>query len=102
MYTNEVSPEYLRSLNTPDFTEQQIAQFAEQSQAVVRQQESFIKAHPTIAIFRFATEGSQTRDGGVTSEVQCRWTSHWKMVGLYASRTKAITPFMPMAERRRS
>ncbi|MVW89259.1 hypothetical protein EI969_25550 [Pseudomonas sp. PB101] len=65
MYTNEVSPEFLRSLDGPDFTEQQIAQFAEQSQAIVRQQESLIKAHPTIAIFRFATEGSQTRDGGV-------------------------------------
>jgi hypothetical protein len=64
-YTNEVSPEYLQTLDTPHFTEQQIAQFDEQSQATVSQQQAFVKAHPSIAIFRYATEGSQTRNGGV-------------------------------------
>jgi hypothetical protein len=64
-YTNEVSSEFLRRLDTPHFTEQQIAQFSEQARAVVREKQAFIDAHPAIAIFRCATEGSQTRMGGV-------------------------------------
>lgn len=38
LYTNEVSPEFLRSLNDSPFTEQQVAQFGEQAQAIIRQQ----------------------------------------------------------------
>ena len=42
LYTNDVSPEYLRSLDNPHFTEQQIAQFHEHAQVVVRQQQAYI------------------------------------------------------------
>jgi hypothetical protein len=63
-YTNSVSPEYLRGLDKPHFTEQRIAQFSEQARAVVCLGQAYIDTHPAIAIFRCATEGSQTRDGG--------------------------------------
>ncbi|WP_223549391.1 hypothetical protein [Pseudomonas sp. A-B-19] len=68
LYTNDVSPEYLRSLDNPHFTEQQIAQFHEHAQVVVRQQQAYIDTHPAIAIFRCATEGSHTRNGGVIQQ----------------------------------
>ena len=64
-YTNDVSPEYLRKLDAPCFSEQELAQFDEQSQANIRLQRTYIDAHPAVAIFRCAAEGSQTRDGGV-------------------------------------
>ncbi|MBV7478360.1 hypothetical protein [Pseudomonas sp. PDM31] len=67
-YTNDVSPEYLRSLDKPHFTEQQIAQFNEQARAVVCEQQTYIDTHPAIAIFRCATEGSHTRNGGVIEQ----------------------------------
>lgn len=65
LYTNDVSPEYLRSLDIPHFTEQQIAQFDEQGRTAVCEQQAYIDAHPAIAIYLCATEGSQTRMGGV-------------------------------------
>lgn len=65
---NAVSPEYLRSLDTPHFTEQHIARFDEETQATVREQQAYLDAHPAIAIFRFAAEGSQTRKGGVIQQ----------------------------------
>lgn len=67
-YTNEVSPEFLRSLNDSPFTEQQLAQFNEQAQAIIHQQQAYAKAHPPLAIYRWATEGSQTRNGGVIQQ----------------------------------
>jgi hypothetical protein len=67
-YTNSVSPEYLRGLDKPHFTEQRIAQFSEQARAVVCLGQAYIDTHPAIAIFRCATEGSQTRDGGVIQQ----------------------------------
>lgn len=65
LYTNEVSPELLRALDKPSFSEQQLAGFNEQALAVVNQQQAYAAAHPPIAIFRVATKGSQTRNGGV-------------------------------------
>jgi len=67
-YTNEATPEHLRSLDKPYFSEQKIAQFDEHAQSVVRQQRNYIKSHPAIAIFRCATEGSLSRNGGVIQE----------------------------------
>jgi hypothetical protein len=67
-YTNEVSPEFLRSLNDSPFMEQQLAQFDEQAQALVRQQQAYVIAHPPVAVYRWATEGSQTRNGGVVQQ----------------------------------
>jgi hypothetical protein len=67
-YTNKVSPEFLRRLNDPPFTEQQLAGFNEQALAIVNQQQAYAEAHPPIAIYRAATEGSQTRNGGVIKQ----------------------------------
>ena len=65
LFTNEVSPEFLRTLDKAPFTEQQLADFNEQALATVNENQAYAKAHPPIAIYRVATEGSQTRDGGV-------------------------------------
>lgn len=65
LYTNEVSPEFLQSLDKSHFTEQQLADFHEDALAIVNQRQAYINAHPPIAIYRVAAEGSQTRNGGV-------------------------------------
>lgn len=65
LYTNEVSTEFLCTLDKSPFTEQQLADFNEQALAIVNENQAYAKAHPPIAIYRVATEGSQTRDGGV-------------------------------------
>lgn len=65
LYTNEIPPEFLRTLDNSPFTEQQLADFNEQALAIVSQQPAYAATHPPIAIYRVATEGSQTRNGGV-------------------------------------
>lgn len=65
LYTNEVSPEVLRTLDKSPFTEQQLAGFNEQALAIVNENQAYAKAHPPIAVYRVATDGSQTRNGGV-------------------------------------
>lgn len=65
LYTNEASPEFLRTLGNSPFTEQQLADFDEHALAIVNENQAYAKAHPPIAIYRVATEGSQTRNGGV-------------------------------------
>jgi hypothetical protein len=67
-YTNEASAEYLRRLDDSPFTDQQLAGFDEHALASVNQQQAYAQAHPPIAIYRVATEGSQTRDGGVIQQ----------------------------------
>lgn len=64
-YTNDVSAEFLCRLDDSPFTQQQLARFDEQTLAIVNRQQTYQKAHPPIAIYRVATEGSQTRKGGV-------------------------------------
>jgi hypothetical protein len=61
-------PEFLRTLDNSPFTEQQLAGFNEQALAIVNQQQAYAKAHPPIAIYRVATEGGQTRNGGVIQQ----------------------------------
>ena len=68
LHTNEVSPEFLRTLDKSPFTEQQLAGFNEQALAIVNESQAYAKAHPPIAIYRVATEGSQTRNGGVIQQ----------------------------------
>ncbi|MFP3518602.1 hypothetical protein SB766_20690 [Pseudomonas sp. SIMBA_077] len=65
LHTNEASPEFLRTLDTSPFTEQQLAGFNDQALAVVNDSKAYVKAHPAIAVYRVATQGSQTRNGGV-------------------------------------
>lgn len=67
-FTNEVSPEFLLRLDDSPFTEQQLAGFSEQALAIIRQRQAYAKAHPPVAIYRWATEGSQTRNGGVIQQ----------------------------------
>lgn len=67
-YTNEVSPEFLRTQDKSPFTEQQLADFNEEALAPINQQQAYKMAHPPIGIYRMATEGSQTRNGGVVQQ----------------------------------
>lgn len=68
LYTNEVSPEFLPTLDNSPFTEQQLAGFNEQALSIVNRLQADIKAHPPTGIYRMATEGSQTRHGGVIQQ----------------------------------
>lgn len=64
-YTNEITPEFLRTLDKSPFTQQQLDTFDKQSLEAVSQRQAFTAAHPPSAIYRVAAEGSQTRQGGV-------------------------------------
>ncbi len=68
LYTNEVSPELLRRLDVSPFTEEQLAGFDDEVMAIIRQQRAYAEEHSPRAIYRVATEGSQTRDGGVIQQ----------------------------------
>jgi hypothetical protein len=70
MYTNEVTGDFLQSLDTPTFTSEQIAEFHEDAVAIIRKNEAYCLDHPPIGIYRLATEGSQTRNGGIVQETQ--------------------------------
>jgi hypothetical protein len=67
-YTNEVSPEFLCRLDDSPFTEEQLAGFNNEVMAIIHQQQVYAEEHPPCAIYRVATEGSQTRDGGVIQQ----------------------------------
>lgn len=67
-YTNDASADFLSHLDKPRFTEQTLAAFNKQALEIVNQQQAYIDAHPSIAIYRIATQGSQTRDGGVIKQ----------------------------------
>lgn len=64
-YTNELTSEMQAAMDQPVFTEEQLAVLSDEVLAVVREQAAYLLAHPPIGIFRPATEGSQTREGGV-------------------------------------
>lgn len=64
LYTNGVSQEFLSNLDTVPFTEQQLAELADASLTRLYRQRAYCEAHPPVAIYRLATEGSQTRNGG--------------------------------------
>ncbi len=70
MYTNEATSDLLQSLDKPTFTSEQMAGFHEDAVAVIRKNEAYCLAHPPIGIYRLATEGSQTRNGGVVQKTQ--------------------------------
>lgn len=55
LYTNQVSPEFLQTLDKSHFTEQQLAGFNEHALAVVNDHQAYAKAHPPIAVYRVAT-----------------------------------------------
>lgn len=64
-YNNDVSAEYLRNLDKPVFTDERLATFREETLEIISEQREFCAKHPPTGIFRLATEGSQTRNGGV-------------------------------------
>lgn len=65
LYDNQISPEELERLDLSPFSEQQIADFSEDARAIIHQTQDYVRTHPPIAIYRFATEGSLTLRGGV-------------------------------------
>lgn len=69
-YTNEVTADYLQTLDKSPFTSEQLAGFSEEGLAPIRQQEAYQRAHPPVGIYRLATEGSRTRNGGVVQKNQ--------------------------------
>ncbi len=68
LYVNELSAEVLRTLDKSPFTDQQFAGLDDQALAIVNQQQAYTKSHPPIVIYRAATDGSQTRKGGVIQQ----------------------------------
>lgn len=72
LYTNEASPEFLSELDKSPFAEEQLLGFNEQALEIVNKRDAYCKAHPPIAIYRVAAEGSQTRNGGVIKKTTSR------------------------------
>ncbi|HEF4761573.1 TPA: hypothetical protein SAN82_004028 [Pseudomonas putida] len=68
LYTNVVSPEFLHELDAHYLTEERLANCCDETLAVVRKQQAYIVAHPARVVYRLATEGSQTRNGGVVQQ----------------------------------
>lgn len=64
-YTNDITPERLGEFNKPYLSEEQIKTFDPESAAIVRSNQAAQLANPAIGIRLFATEGSQTKRGGV-------------------------------------
>lgn len=65
LYTNEVTPDLLNQLERSPFTTQQLSSVSERALQIIREQQAYCNAHPPIAIYRVAAEGSQTRNGGI-------------------------------------
>ncbi|WP_256591057.1 MULTISPECIES: hypothetical protein [unclassified Pseudomonas] len=101
-YTNELSPEVLSSLDISPFTEEELAQFNEEARTIVLQQRAYVEAHRPCAIYRFATEGSQTRDGGVIQQGTSLLEFTLDCGRKVRAAQKGMSSLIPMAERRRS
>ncbi|AXA56065.1 PAAR domain-containing protein [Pseudomonas thivervalensis] len=82
-YTNEISHESLRHLDDLYLEPRQLEGYGEEVAAFMNRQKVFVEAHPPIAIYRVATEGSQTRDGGTIQQVSSSLTftldNGWKV-----------------------
>lgn len=66
-YTNELTADVLAELDKSPFTEEALADMPDDALAIIREQEEFCRQHPIVAIWRHATTGSLTRNGGVVS-----------------------------------
>jgi len=73
-YTNEASAELLQKINAPYFSEADLATFDAQTAEWVRQRQAWEQQHPVIGIYRAATEGSLTRQGGIVQASHKEWT----------------------------
>ncbi len=73
VYTNETSPDFLRSQKNYLFS-QQLEGANKDVLRTIEQQRAYANAHPPTAIYRVATAGSQPRNG---RRIQCA-TSSWE------------------------
>lgn len=64
-YTNELSAELLASMDISPFSSEDLAAMTEGSREQIEVQEEWVRQHPVNALWRFATERSLTRLGGV-------------------------------------
>lgn len=64
-YTNDLTPELLADLNKPFHTPEHLATLPEEAQKIILENQEYERLHPVNAIYRFAVEGSLTRDGGI-------------------------------------
>lgn len=79
-YTNDISLEHLDDLY---LEERSLEGYDEEVVAFINRQKAFVEAHPPIAVYRVATEGSQTRNGGTIQQVSSSLTfvldNGWKI-----------------------
>lgn len=68
-YTNTLTPEFKASLERTYFSAEQKAAMPDDGRFYVEEQETFLREHPVIAIYRIAVEGSLTQRGGVVRTV---------------------------------
>lgn len=82
-YTNDISLESLRHLDDLYLEPRQLEGYGEEVAAFINRQKAYVEAHPPIAIYRVATEGSQTRNGGTIQQVSSSLTftldNGWKV-----------------------
>lgn len=69
-YSNELTAELAASLARPPFSEETKATMSDDARKVVEEQESFLRDHPVVAIYRIAVDGALTQRGGV---VRAAW-----------------------------
>ena len=66
-YTNELTPEILAGMDKSPFTPAQLAEMSDEALPLIQEQDDYARQHPVMAIWRHATTGSLTRNGGVVS-----------------------------------
>lgn len=75
-YNNDLTPKILASFDKPVFSDEKVAEMGQEWQELITKQQTELKQHPVIDIYRIAVEGSLIRDGGIlktatsTSEVE--------------------------------
>lgn len=67
-YTNELTPGLLADIVSTPVSYNDLAKL-DAPLAAIAEREAFARQHPVLAIWRIATEGSRTRDGGVVAHV---------------------------------
>ena len=74
-YTNELTEEIIKSCAQPPFTPEEIATFDESTQQEVLNLTTRLATCPVKLIFRIATVGSLTRNGGVLQKASGKSTA---------------------------
>ncbi|WP_191831090.1 hypothetical protein [Pseudomonas fluorescens] len=63
-FTNALTSPLVAELSQPPFADEQLSTFSPQALALINERECYDQNHPVTAIYRMATQGSQSRDGG--------------------------------------